>query len=312
MTPLPRLYKYKRLDEKTVSLIVNRVIYFAGPNQFNDPFDCSLRYDLSGTEAEWRDYFARSLTELRPELAPEEAANMVDAQMREGAFRNTRFLKSISDDALRHQNERLGILSLTADPTNILMWSHYADAHRGCCLEFSTSAPVFKGAVNFRRAEHVKYAVEYPSVRFLDCVGKPDKHVEFTVLTKSDLWEYEEEWRITSLRGPGLYKFASSAEFVGKRWPQSSENALFAAQNGLKMHADMRSPLDPALGGAPAIHGPKRKTHPSPRPAGLCATLSHQRGADRSSWRAILTHRFCHRAINSMSCRSPELFVATG
>ena len=207
MTPLPRLYKYKRLDEKTVSLIVNRVIYFAGPNQFNDPFDCSLRYDLSGTEAEWRDYFARSLTELRPELAPEEAANMVDAQMREGAFRNTRFLKSISDDALRHQNERLGILSLTADPTNILMWSHYADAHRGCCLEFSTSAPVFKGAVNFRRAEHVKYAVEYPSVRFLDCVGKPDKHVEFTVLTKSDLWEYEEEWRITSLRGPGLYKF---------------------------------------------------------------------------------------------------------
>ena len=32
----------------------------------------------------------------------------------------------------------------------------------------------------------------------------------------------------------------SIAESVGERWFQSAENALFSAQNGLKMHADMR------------------------------------------------------------------------
>ena len=32
----------------------------------------------------------------------------------------------------------------------------------------------------------------------------------------------------------------SIAESVGERWLQSAGNALFSAQNGLKMHADMR------------------------------------------------------------------------
>ena len=35
-------------------------------------------------------------------------------------------------------------------------------------------------------------------------------------------------------------KAVSIAESVGERWLQSAGNALFWAQNGLKMHADMR------------------------------------------------------------------------
>ena len=35
-------------------------------------------------------------------------------------------------------------------------------------------------------------------------------------------------------------KEVSIAESVGERWFQSAGNALFSAQNGLKMHADMR------------------------------------------------------------------------
>ena len=39
----------------------------------------------------------------------------------------------------------------------------------------------------------------------------------------------------------GLYTYlASIAESVGERYLQSAGNALFSAQNGPKMHADMR------------------------------------------------------------------------
>ena len=96
----PRIYKYRRLDEKTISLIVNSVIYFAKPDQFNDPFDCRCRYDLTGSEAEWRDLFKELLTQFHPELSRQQVARMVNAKMKEGDFRNSRFLESVSNDAL--------------------------------------------------------------------------------------------------------------------------------------------------------------------------------------------------------------------
>lgn len=40
---------------------------------------------------------------------------------------------------------------------------------------------------------------------------------------------------------------------------QRTKNTLFSAKNGLKTHGDMLSPLGSGLGGAPAIHGLKRK-----------------------------------------------------
>jgi Protein of unknown function (DUF2971) len=35
------------------------------------------------------------------------------------------------------------IYCLTPDPTSILMWSHYADHHRGICLEFDVANALF-------------------------------------------------------------------------------------------------------------------------------------------------------------------------
>src|ERR1017187_9009107 len=81
-------------------MIANSVIYFAKPDQFNDPFDCRCRYDLTGSEAEWRDLFKELLTQFHPELSRQQVARMVNAKMKEGDFRNSRFLESVSNDAL--------------------------------------------------------------------------------------------------------------------------------------------------------------------------------------------------------------------
>jgi len=50
-------------------------------------------------------------------------------------------------------------------------------------------------------------------------------------------------------------------------------DGLFSAQNGLKMHSDMRWPLGVTVRDAPGIQGPRRKTHQYPRAAGLCGLL---------------------------------------
>ena len=78
------------------------------------------------------------------------------------------------------------IYCLLPDPASILMWSHYADHHRGICLEFHVAN------VLFLRAWKAAYCSEYP-------VWVPQdwrKIALDVILTKPKSWEYEQEFRI--------------------------------------------------------------------------------------------------------------------
>ena len=45
---------------------------------------------------------------------------------------------------LKTKKDTLGILSLTTDNKNLLMWSHYTNNHKGYCLEFDLNIHDFK------------------------------------------------------------------------------------------------------------------------------------------------------------------------
>ena len=87
------------------------------------------------------------------------------------------------------------MLSLTESADDILMWSHYADSHRGVCLRFSTEIGFFKDA------QQVVYQDERPVVNLIR--DTPHVYQRKAVLYKSCHWEYEEEWRIIDHGTPG-------------------------------------------------------------------------------------------------------------
>lgn len=67
------------------------------------------------------------------------------------------------------------------------MWSHYANSHKGICLEFDTLVdPEF-----FVYPINVVYSEEYPNLEFTD-----KKFATDVLRTKSKDWEYEQEVRI--------------------------------------------------------------------------------------------------------------------
>jgi hypothetical protein len=66
------------------------------------------------------------------------------------------------------------------------MWSHYAAAHTGICLEFDASAAPFTRQTG---ATKIKYLETYPKV---DLVGSNHE----SLLLKSAHWAYEAEWRL--------------------------------------------------------------------------------------------------------------------
>jgi hypothetical protein len=113
----------------------------------------------------------------------------VKAQARR-VFGKPRYVGSIVNKVLAD----LGVLCFVERPDNLLMWAHYADAHKGVCLEFDTSDWLFQVAAK------VNYSTAYPTV---DTANQSPQGLASTIfLTKSVEWEYEQEWRIISQ--PGL------------------------------------------------------------------------------------------------------------
>ena len=87
---------------------------------------------------------------------------------------------------------RVGILSLSETPDNLLMWAHYAEGHRGLVLMLDGSHDFFKGdrpVFGFAKPERVEYSSERPRMPIND----PNMHAIFFI--KGSPWKYEREWR---------------------------------------------------------------------------------------------------------------------
>lgn len=193
MTALPDvLYKYTSLErpEWIREVIAEHKLWFSSPFDFNDPFDCRPRITIGNTPEEisaalrWiEDVLARKQGMDRP-------TRRRQARQIAGEIRKNDKLT----DQYKMLLERAGVYCLSARSDHPLMWSHYASCHSGICLGFSTSNNPF-----FPQAQPVRYNRTYPTVKLSQ--HKVDWGRE-SMLTKSEHWSYEDEWRLTC-REPG-------------------------------------------------------------------------------------------------------------
>ena len=213
-------FKYRAFNEATKPhirdvLIGNRV-YFARRSSFNDPFDSCVRPVYEGTEDEWRDRYAGVLARRCPELSEEQRLKMV-----RDMIRNQRF-KSIPDWVGRDFPERAGIFCLSKRYDHLLMWSHYAESHTGLCIAFSEDNAFFGSA------QPITYVKAYPDISYLH--SSQDVLTTAMLLTKADVWEYEEEWRIIEHKGgPGIYTFPPEslvAVILGCKMPAQNKDLV--------------------------------------------------------------------------------------
>ena len=134
--------------------------------------------------------------------------------------------------------QKCGVLCLSEDPQNVLMWSHYADNHAGVCFGFeaSPSNPFFG------RAQQVLYSQSYPVVNII--LDHSQSYHEKSVLTKADFWAYEKEWRIIEHeKGAGVYAFAAShlEEIIfGLNAQPTDKRAVKEALANLGLHPQIR------------------------------------------------------------------------
>jgi len=91
---------------------------------------------------------------------------------------------------------------------NMLMWSHYADGHKGFCLEFDTSHEPFT------KMHKVKYSEGIPEIDAAKVWNRTENNMEAIngyLLSKHIDWQYEREWRVLHTEKTTSFRYNSSA-----------------------------------------------------------------------------------------------------
>lgn len=134
MPELPEfVYKYMKLDQYFYDLISNQELYFSSPADFNDPFDSKLYVNPICTTDDLDNFIKRyPAFSILDKIYPNE-------EEKKPILRILDFKKNFTDSIQKLVNSA-GIFCLSADPANLLLWSHYADCHKGLCIKFSNIA----------------------------------------------------------------------------------------------------------------------------------------------------------------------------
>jgi hypothetical protein len=141
-----RLYKYCPLNMNVLRLLMHSKIYYARPDQFNDPLDCKPSISLGGEVGTFE--FAYELINLRTNRNTSEDFKNMKAAAKFEKFRDPNasedyeYKKVIAAEIvniIHNEFKDYGVLCLSDTWNSVLMWSHYADQHRGICIEYNTS-----------------------------------------------------------------------------------------------------------------------------------------------------------------------------
>ena len=190
------LYRYRAVDSRSLENLRNNLFYFSSPATFNDPFDCKSLFTLEGSsDDDWRLFFNRSLEYNEPQFSKEQRLKKVEQHIQNGIHRDKKIQAEEFKKLTLAANE-LGIVCLSQNRDNILMWSHYANKHKGFCLEFDKSI-----LETYFRCSKVHYKQKYPTFKefvALSCKTDITELRNLFLFTKSKDWEYEKEFRLIS------------------------------------------------------------------------------------------------------------------
>lgn len=184
---VPRyLYKYCTLGT-CLKILENHSVWFATFDQFNDPFDCAMQISEQYTKEDWQRYLNSLGVEflLRNDIVEDVMANHDVA------------LKMLKE-SIEGIKSQVGILCLSDRNDNLSLWAHYADNHRGVCLEFDLLAD----PETFSMPKKVSYDDAFPMINYLQ---DPSKVMD-ALFHKSKDWQVEGEYRIIKFKQTGLKK----------------------------------------------------------------------------------------------------------
>lgn len=179
------LFRFYKIDqvEHLRYLFTERKLYHPLPSQFNDPFECKPHFSLPKGAKQ-----VRKIRQYLYKCFREDGYNKKKAEEAVSSImKYPKHLQKTIFNIVQKRFARLRVCSFTTQKDNLLFWSHYADSHKGFCVEFdATKVPIVY-------ALKVQYKNKYPEVIFPFPSGPMDFMIP--ALIKSEIWKHEEEFR---------------------------------------------------------------------------------------------------------------------
>ena len=221
---LPRfLYRYRAgntsfLDAELAALR-RREVWMSTPTYLNDPFDCNPNVVSSplGELTEiirklgFRKYKRSRLDRMRKLGGRDPETDKRFKLAHRDIVHAARFEDFLVRRTIRvHANNRVKIACFSGRSDSILMWSHYADHHRGYCIEYevdwepSVDAPLKVNYVLARSVITTAQLLLFSSEDLRsawDADSNMDSVTHALYFEKSEDWTYENEWRTLLLDG---------------------------------------------------------------------------------------------------------------
>ena len=175
------LLKYFSTDRDKLERFTNGQIYLTPPKYFNDPWDFLVR-----SEPPSRELLKRVVPCVHPASVAEFQAFVSTADSLEAEAREVQ----------EGLSKLIGLVCLTENPLDRLMWAHYGESHQGFVAEFEHSDEGISKA-GFRVCDTPfggAVKVDYQSVQ--PVLKRDTSNMEEVVVTKHASWEYEQEWRV--------------------------------------------------------------------------------------------------------------------
>ena len=135
--------------------------------------------------------------------------------------------------------KELGIYSLSKTFNHELLWAHYANNHKGFCIEYDFDTLMNNNKFYDFNSFEIKYSKKPPQIELQHLVGGDHKDLMKKLAgVKSKGWEYENEIRIiTDKSGLHDYDFqAVTGVYFGYRMPESDRDRIMERLKGRNLN----------------------------------------------------------------------------
>jgi hypothetical protein len=188
------LYKYR--DYKNAynrKTLFEFELFLATTSMFNDPYEGSIPFTYDPKDLTPENIFLKmrqlAINE-HPDWSEAEIQNYCFEGQRKDLLNDDKHIEQFNEQNRKDIDKTFGIFSMTTNPLNYLMWSHYGNSHTGFCIGFDSTIlfDTVGGGLG-----PVHYDTEVPKMRLFGDIY--DFHLK-QLATKSVIWKYEDEYRI--------------------------------------------------------------------------------------------------------------------
>ena len=205
---IKQLFKYRVFNNNSIRCLTDDVVWVSDPKNFNDPFEYTFHIEPD---------LSYEATRLRNRSATRSNYRGKQKELIEGLKSN--FLVG-------------GILSLSESNTVSLMWSHYADSHKGFCIGYERGGDNLLGSdkclpVSYSTFPEMKLSELFEAI---ETRGEEPGRLLFErmVLSKDPNWRYEREWRVLFRQSDQFIKLGAPIRSItfGLRTPDEHKDEI--------------------------------------------------------------------------------------